>query len=91
MLQDFSISSFNNHGCHVATTTISASFVNFDTSFVLLLQLITVAHAFINREVIGFQTILLLPITHITFQTTSIDSESNISIIHAGVQGTNPL
>jgi hypothetical protein len=89
MLHFLSIFSFNNHGCHVATMTISADLVYLLISLVLLLQLITVAHAFIRRQVIGFQTILLLQITQISFQTTSIFSDFKISIIHAGVQGTN--
>jgi hypothetical protein len=89
ILHFLSIFSFNSHGFQVATTTISAFFVKLLKSGVLLLQLITVAQAFINKAVIGFQTILLLHITHTTFQTKSIYSDSNIFIIHAGVHGTN--
>jgi hypothetical protein len=81
--------SFINHGCHVATITISADLVYLVISLVLLLQLITVAHAFIRRQVIGFQTILLLQIIHISFQIILIFSDFKISIIQAGVHGTN--
>jgi hypothetical protein len=49
-----------------------------------------VAQAFIRSAVIGFQTILLLQITHISFQTRSINSDLKISIIHAGVHGIKP-
>jgi hypothetical protein len=51
----------------------------------------TVAQAFINNAVVGFHTILLLHITQTTFQTKSINSDSNIFIIHAGVHGTNQV
>jgi hypothetical protein len=63
--------------------------VNFVKSLVLLLQLITVAPAFISKFAIGFHTMLLLPIIHISFQYKSIDSDFNISIIHAGVHEIN--
>jgi hypothetical protein len=89
ILHFLSILSFNSHGCHAAAITISASLVYLDKFIVLLLQLITVAHTFISKAVIGFQTILLLPITHTTFQTKSINSDLKISIIHAGVHGIN--
>jgi hypothetical protein len=69
---------------------MSACFVYLDTSLVLLLQLITVAQAFISSAIIGFHTILLFHITHTSFHDKSIFSDLNISIIHAGVHGTKP-
>jgi hypothetical protein len=87
----FIISTFNIHGFQAATTTMSAILVYFLISLVILLQLITVAQAFISNAVIGFQTILLLHTTHTTFHSKFIFSFSNISIIQAGVHGTNHL
>ena len=55
----------------------------------MLLQLVTVAHAFISKLTIGFQTILLLQITVIFFQLNSIFSFFKNSIIQAGVHETN--
>ena len=72
-------------------SNVSAIVVNFFKSFVLLLQLITVAQAFIKRAVVGFQTILLLQITQTIFHSTSNFSCFKISIIQAGVQGTNQV
>jgi len=63
--------------------------VNSSTLGVLLLQLITVAHAFIKSAVIGFHTILLFQTTVIIFHSTLILRLLNISIIQAGVQGIN--
>ncbi|MDR2411394.1 MAG: hypothetical protein LBD88_02140 [Candidatus Peribacteria bacterium] len=57
----------------------------------MLLQAKTVAQAFISREIIGFQTILLLQITHTTFHSKFIFCSFNNSINPAGVQGTNQL
>jgi len=91
ILHCFNIFSFNNHGCQAAIIIISAHKVYLETSFVLLLQLITVAQELIKIEVIGFQTILLLHITHISFQTRSISIDENISIIPAGVHGTSQV
>jgi hypothetical protein len=85
----FSIFSFNKPGIQTATTTISEFFVCIVKSLVLLLQLVTVAQAFIKRAVTGFQTILLFQITVTSFQDRSIFSALKISIIHAGVQGTS--
>jgi hypothetical protein len=79
----------NNHGFQAARITISDFFVNSSIEGVLLLQLITVAQAFISNAAIGFHTILLLPIIVTIFQLTFSHISFNISIIQAGVQGTN--
>jgi hypothetical protein len=68
---------------------MSAVLVKNFKSLVLLLQLITVAQAFISKLAIGFHTILLFHITTIFFQVSSIPSLLNISIIHEGVQDTS--
>jgi len=65
--------------------------VNFEISGVFELQLITVAQAFINITATGFQTILLLQITTISFQAKSIFNSSNIHITQYGVQGAKPV
>jgi len=70
--QTFIISTLSIFGTQVAIIIISAIVVNFLKFFVLLLQLITVAQAFISREVIGFQTMLLFPITQATFHSKFI-------------------
>jgi len=89
VLHFFNIFSSRSHGLHAAKIIISDFLIKSFIFLVLLLQLITVAQAFINNTVIGFHTILLLPITHTTFHTKSIFFDSNIFIIHAGVHGTN--
>jgi hypothetical protein len=70
--QNFIMSTFKSSGFQAATITISEIVVYLLRCFVLLLQLITVAHAFISREVVGFQTILLLQITVTTFDSKFI-------------------
>jgi hypothetical protein len=89
ILHFFNIFSSRSHGFHAAKITISDFLVKSFIFFVLLLQLITVAQAFINSAVIGFHTILLLPITLTVFQIKSTYSDFNISSIQAGVHGTN--
>jgi hypothetical protein len=83
------ISTLSNQGLQAAKITISDLSVKSLIFGVLLLQLITVAQAFISKAVMGFQTILLLQITVIIFQTKFISILLNISIIPAGVQGMN--
>jgi hypothetical protein len=89
--QTFIIFTFRRLGCQVATMIISACVVNFSKFLVLLLQAKIVAQAFINREIIGFQTILLLQITHTTFHSKATFCSLNSSINPAGVHGTNQL
>jgi hypothetical protein len=50
-----------------------------------------VAQAFINKAMVGFQTMLLLQTTQTTFHSKSIFSSLSTSKIPAGVQGTNAL
>jgi hypothetical protein len=71
--------------------TISDSFVLClrNSGFVLLLQVVIVACAFLRRFAIGFPTILLVPITVTIFQSSSIFSLLNISMIPPGVHGVN--
>jgi hypothetical protein len=83
------ISRVNNQGFQTAQIIISDVFVNCFKSLVLLLQLITVAEALIKSIVNGFHTILLFHITVIIFHHKSIFRDFNISITHAGVQGTS--
>jgi len=71
-LHFFSIFFSRSHGFQAAKITMSDFLVKSFIFLVLLLQLITVDQAFINSAVIGFHTILLLPITHTVFQTKSI-------------------
>jgi hypothetical protein len=84
------ISSVNNLGLQAAHITISDLLVKNQIFFVLLLQTVTVAHAFINSDVIGFHTILLLHITVTFFQANFISRYFSISMIHSGVHGMKP-
>jgi hypothetical protein len=89
--QIFIIFTFKSPGFQAATIIISALVVNLSKRLVLLLHAITVAQAFTKSEIIGFPTILLLPITHTIFHSTFISSAFKISITPAGVQGIKAL
>ena len=61
-----------SHGEPAATMSISAFFVYSRIFAVVLLQLVTVAQAFMSISAIGFPTILDLPMTTTFFPFTSI-------------------
>jgi hypothetical protein len=86
----FTISRRSNIGFPVAMITMSEVDVYFFISGVLLLQIITVAHAFISKAASGFHTILLLPTITTCFPATFSQITSSIYITPAGVHGAKP-